>query len=174
MADDQVDGAAGFDEFFADGFVAVVAFLQKAGVEREAAKDAAAEAMTCAFQHWGQIAHPKAWVRAVAWRIATRQGQRQRDGLARAVVGGWTVAAHEDDPQLTARDEHRWVLTVLGCLPAQQRLVMAWHLDGFDTAEIADCLGITAASVRSHLRFARQRLKQEVMPSRQSPTAVNE
>ncbi|HEY0689412.1 MAG TPA: sigma-70 family RNA polymerase sigma factor [Kribbella sp.] len=173
MPRDQVAGSAGFDAFFALGFAPLVAFLQKAGIEREEAKDAAAEAMACAFQNWGGIAHPKAWVRAAAWRIATRQVQRQRDGLARAMVGDWTVAAHEDDSQLRARDEYRWVLTVLSCLPAQQRLVMAWHLDGFDTSEIADCLGISAASVRSHLRFARQRLKQEVMP-RQSPTVVNE
>jgi DNA-directed RNA polymerase specialized sigma24 family protein len=171
VAGDPGDDTAAFDEFFAHGFVPLVAFLQKAGVEREEAKDAAAEAMTCAFQNWGRIAHPKAWVRAAAWRIATRQVQRWRDGLSRAVAGGWTVAAHEDDYR---RDEYRWVLGLLGCLPAQQRLVMAWHLDGFDTAEIADCLGISAASVRSHLRFARQRLKQEIMPSHEPPTVVNE
>jgi DNA-directed RNA polymerase specialized sigma24 family protein len=44
-------------------------------------------------------------------------------------------------------------------LPRQQRLVMAWHLDGFDTKEISDQLNMPPATVRSHLRHARGRLK---------------
>jgi RNA polymerase sigma factor (sigma-70 family) len=173
VARDQSD-PCGFDEFFRQGFVSLVAFLMKAGVNREEARDAAAEAMTCAFQRWGQIAHPKAWVRAAAWRIAARQVQRQRDGVIRAVAGGWTATAHDDTDKLRALDEHRQVLALLGCLPLQQRLVMAWHLDGFEAPEIAECLGISAASVRSHLRFARQRLKQEFTQSGEPRAAVNE
>jgi DNA-directed RNA polymerase specialized sigma24 family protein len=51
---------------------------------------------------------------------------------------------------------------------------MAWHLDGFEAPEMAECLGISAASVRSHLRFARQRLKQEFTQSGEPRAAVNE
>jgi hypothetical protein len=39
-----------FVEFFYHEFGPLVAFLQKIGFEREQAKDAASEAMTCAYQ----------------------------------------------------------------------------------------------------------------------------
>jgi len=40
--------------------------------------------------------------------------------------------------------------------------VMAWYYDGFATAEIATMVNRPEATVRSHLRHARQRLQREL------------
>jgi RNA polymerase sigma-70 factor (ECF subfamily) len=53
----------------------------------------------------------------------------------------------------------RRVLAVLDGLPSQQREVMGWHLDGFETCEIARHLGISEATVRSTKRHALKLLR---------------
>lgn len=59
-----------------------------------------------------------------------------------------------------AIEEHSLLLRLLQQPPRQQRLVMAWHLDGFDASEISDQLNMPPATVRSNLRHARNRLKE--------------
>lgn len=152
-------GGPTFVEFFGDDFGPLVAFLQKIGFEREQAKDAAAEAMTCAYQSWCRIDRsPRGWVRKAAYRIACNQIRRAREEPLRAVAGGWAISTHYDVEAETAEDHHQ-LLQLLRQLPSQQRLVMAWHLDGFDTREISDQLDMAPATVRSNLRHARDRLK---------------
>jgi RNA polymerase sigma factor (sigma-70 family) len=61
-------------------------------------------------------------------------------------------------------EEQRQVLRLLRALPEQQRTVLALYYDGLSYEEIADLLGISPATVRSHLRHARKTLK-ELMAS---------
>lgn len=160
-----------FVEFFRDEFGPLVAFLQKIGFEREAAKDAASEAMTCAYQSWRRIDRsPRGWVRKAAYRIACAQARRDREEPLRGVVGGWAIFAHYDVDTVETVEEHDLFLRLLLQLPRQQRLVMAWHLDGFDAKEISDQLDMTPATVRSNLRHARDRLK--IVYQAQIPGAV--
>lgn len=148
-----------FDDFFRRDFPRLVAFLCKAGYEPEHATDAAAEAMAHAYQCWSSLTAPSAWVRKAAFRFASNQAQRHRTGIARAIAAGWVAHSYEDVSQLAEVEEQPTVLALLGQLPPKQRLVMAWHLEGFGTAEIAEEMGIPAATVRSHLRHARDALK---------------
>jgi RNA polymerase sigma factor (sigma-70 family) len=149
-----------FIEFFHDEFGPLVAFLQKSGFEREQAKDAASEAMTCAYESWSRIDRsPRGWVRRAAYRIACNQAQRAREEPLRVVAGGWAIPPHGDVDVVEAAEEHAELLRLLQQLPRQQRLVMAWHLDGFDTNEISERLDMPPATVRSTLRHARDRLK---------------
>ena len=47
---------------------------------------------------------------------------------------------------------------MLDLLPLRQRQVMAWTLDGYTPAQIADELQITAEAARSSLKKARRTL----------------
>ena len=159
VEDARVCGST-FVEFFHDEFGPLVAFLQKIGFERDQAKDAAAEAMTCAYQSWSRINRsPRGWVRRAAYRIACSQARRAREESLRVVAGGWAIPPHDDLDVAEAAEEHAELLQLLQQLPHQQRLVMAWHLDGFDTNEISERLSMHPATVRSTLRHARDRLK---------------
>jgi RNA polymerase sigma-70 factor (ECF subfamily) len=71
-------------------------------------------------------------------------------------------AADSDDPHVSLSvDEHRRVIqTALSELPEKQRAaVVLRDLQGLTTAEVAEALKVTEATVRSHLSAARLRMK---------------
>jgi RNA polymerase sigma-70 factor (ECF subfamily) len=149
-----------FDEFYRDEAGPLVAFLKKGGFTKQQAEDAVSDAMTCALESWPRIDRsPRGWVRTVAYRIACKTAQRAREESLRAVVGGWAISAHYDVDVVETTEVHDLLVRLLQQLPRQQRLVMAWHLDGFNTKEIADRLDMLPATVRSTLRHAKDRLK---------------
>ncbi|WP_345512151.1 RNA polymerase sigma factor [Phytohabitans houttuyneae] len=153
----------GFDEFFRRALARLVLFLIKIGASREEAEDSAQEAMAKAYENWHAVEHPEAWVRVVAERIHLASTARARAAPARAAAGGWAGDLVRPDPDLAVfGDEQRRVLDLLRRLPHEQRRVMAWYYDGFTITEIAAIIGRPEATVRSHLRHARQRLKREL------------
>ncbi|WP_410673289.1 RNA polymerase sigma factor [Amycolatopsis sp. cmx-4-68] len=141
-----------FDAFFRADFPGLVAFLCKAGFEVETARDAAAEAMLHALEAWPTLEDPRAWVRRVAGRLLDGTGEARAD---------WTRAGDpQDDEKLAALvDQHAGLIGLLASLPGQQRMVLAWSLDGFTPAQIAQALRIAPATVRSNLRHVRERLR---------------
>jgi len=157
-----------FDEFVRRELPALVAFVRRvADVGVEQAKDAVQDAIIKAFGEWANLTHPRAWIRLVAQRIAVNEAVRSRDGVLRAVSGGHHVEVHHDPDVAVLRSEHEQLLRYLAELPRKQRLVMAWHLDGFTNEEIADQLRISPATVRSNLRHARNALSSRVNPPEQ-------
>jgi RNA polymerase sigma-70 factor (ECF subfamily) len=150
----------GFDGFYEEDFPLLVGFLCKSGFEREVARDAASDAMLCAFEEWDSIRSPAAWVRRVGFRKATEQVRRTRDGVQRAMRSDWAcLDEYAEDKLIALFDQARLVVSVLARLPERQRVAMAWSLDGFSDVETAEELGIEPSTVRSHLRHARERLK---------------
>jgi DNA-directed RNA polymerase specialized sigma24 family protein len=141
-----------FDAFFRADFPALVAFLCKAGFEVETARDVAAEAMLRALEAWPTFEDPRAWVRRAAGRLLDAADGERAD---------WSPGGDaQDDGQLAAlADRHAGLLDLLASLPGQQRMVLAWSLDGFTPAQIASALRIAPATVRSNLRHVRERLK---------------
>ncbi|MFJ7215415.1 RNA polymerase sigma factor [Amycolatopsis sp. NPDC098790] len=140
-----------FDAFFRADFPPLVAFLCKAGFEVEIARDVAVEAMLHALEAWPVPEDPRAWVRRVAGRLLDAVGDARAD---------WTPDDRRDDEKLAALvDQHAGFIDVLASLPGQQRMVLAWSLDGFTPTQIANALRIAPATVRSNLRHVRERLR---------------
>lgn len=141
-----------FDAFFRADFAPLVAFLCKAGFEVEAARDVAAEAMLHALEAWPTLDDPRAWVRRVAGRLLDASGDARAD---------WTLAGDpQDDEKLAGLvEQHAGLIDVLASLPGKQRMVLAWSLDGFTPAQIAEALRIAPSTVRSTLRHVRERLR---------------
>jgi RNA polymerase sigma-70 factor (ECF subfamily) len=133
-----VCGGDDFDAFFRADFPALVAFLCKAGFEVETARDAAAEAMLHALEAWPNLEDPRAWVRRVAGRL---------------------LDAADDEKLAALVDQHAGLIGLLASLPGRQRMILAWSLDGFTPAQIAQALRIAPATVRSNLRHVRERLR---------------
>jgi RNA polymerase sigma-70 factor (ECF subfamily) len=154
VADDE------FTAFFDRDFDRLVGFLCKSGYDREIARDAAAEAMTELLRQWSEVTAPKAWVRTVGSRIAFRLLAEGPRSVKAAIAGCWSTTDRADDRTRAVVEEQPAVVALLRQLPDVQREVMAWHLDGFDPAEIAAITGSTPTTVRSNLRHARERMKQ--------------
>jgi RNA polymerase sigma-70 factor (ECF subfamily) len=147
-----VGGHEEFDAFFRADFAPLVAFLCKAGFEVEAARDVAAEAMLHALEAWPTLEDPRAWVRRVAGRLLDAPGDARAD---------WTLAGDPRDGEELAGlvEQHAGLIDLLASLPGKQRMVLAWSLDGFTPAQIAEALRIAPATVRSTLRHVRERLR---------------
>ncbi|MDX8052981.1 sigma-70 family RNA polymerase sigma factor [Lentzea sp. BCCO 10_0798] len=152
-----------FDDFFRREFGHLVAFLVKMNFDRATSEDAAVDAMVAARSSWATLTCASAWVRKAAYRIALKSSLRNREGVRRAISGGWLNAPndHSVDDTLAAIVEQPQVEYLLAKLPERQRLVLAWHLDGFTNVEIAEALEMTSTTVRSTLRHAKDRLKKE-------------
>lgn len=150
-----------FDTFFRTTMPVLLAFLIKSGGNLEQAKDAAAEAMIDAYKQWDAIEHPKAWVYKVAvrhlYRIRNRERNREYDDVMQA-----DLADPGGIDALDLSEENRRVMDALRSLPKKQRKVFALHYDGWKHNEIADHLGMTEGTVRSHLRHARENLKRRL------------
>ncbi|MEU4249284.1 sigma-70 family RNA polymerase sigma factor [Amycolatopsis sp. NPDC026612] len=141
-----------FDAFFRADFPSLVAFLCKAGFEVEPARDVAAEVMLHALEAWPTLEDPRAWVRRAAGRLLDVPGEARAD---------WTLAGdpREDEQLAGLVEQHAGLIDLLASLPGKQRTVLAWSLDGFTPAQIAEALRIAPATVRSTLRHVRERLR---------------
>ncbi|WP_165966186.1 sigma-70 family RNA polymerase sigma factor [Actinomadura sp. 7K534] len=81
----------------------------------------------------------------------------------------------EADQDLLAQwVELDWIEKVLAELPPGQRRIVRYFFDGLSTKQIAELLGKNEPNVRSHLRHARNRLKERLalVPSRLASTAT--
>jgi RNA polymerase sigma factor (sigma-70 family) len=134
-------------------------FVMSLGANVHEAADVAQSAFVEAFPNWDSIRHPRAWLRQVAGRIYYRRLDRAETPLE--------VIPDRQGPVSAAtatelHDEARTVLAALADLPAKQRQVMAWHVDGFSPAEIASALDVDPATVRQNLAKARRNLKKQM------------
>ena len=123
------------------------------GGRRHLAEDAVAEAFARAFEHADEIRAPLPWIYRTAFRIATREMQREKRS---------PPPAPEPTPGVDVADIAD-VLRALRVLSPNQRAAVLLHdLEGFTGPEIARLLGTTAATVRVHLFRARRRLREQL------------
>lgn len=101
---------------------------------------------------------PDAWL----FHVAVNRGRDYRRRLARAArlvqrLGG-TAPKESASVDRAPRAEF---MSILGALPTRQRVAAALYYEAdFSTAEIARVMGISQGAVNSHLRRAREALKQ--------------
>lgn len=147
---------ADFSAFYRRFVPTLVAFLVWQGARLPAAADITQDTMIKAYQRWSEIHHPESWAR----RVASRALVRRIASVAEDPIGD--SPEHSSLlPSLTNVEmwEQRCeVLRLLDRLPPRQRQVMAWTLDGYPPAEIADELEITPEAVRANLMKARRAL----------------
>lgn len=123
------------------------------------AEDAVQDGLLTAWEKLPTLRDPNAfpaWITRVVSRTCGRRAHRGRFHAAAVplAAAGPVPAPVPDDPD-SGLDVERF----LAALAPRQRAVM--HLtvvEGLSDGEIGSALGITAASVRSHRRRARQRL----------------
>ncbi|GAA2168046.1 RNA polymerase sigma factor [Actinomadura napierensis] len=143
-----------FEEFFRQDFHRLVGFVMKLGAQQCQAEDIAAEAHAAAFQSWGTVRHPEAYVRRVATRIYFKDLAliRREDPLEEVLTPDtFDVAEHIAQCDL--------VLAAIRNLSPKQRVVMSWKIDGYPPVLIANELGISPDDVRKTLQRARETLK---------------
>jgi RNA polymerase sigma-70 factor (ECF subfamily) len=168
-----------FEGFFRADLPQLIRFLVHAGWAWEDARDAASEAMLSAYQGWGEIDHPRAYVRKVAFRVAAEQRRRDRQRTLRSILGGHSTPEQTDPYALLDErmDASRRLKALLKKVPDKQRLVLLWSLDGFTNTEIAMHLDMRPSTVASNLRHARECVRRllrpsELQPHQKLPTAV--
>lgn len=122
------------------------------------AEDAVQDALVVAWGKLGALAEPaafRAWVLRILGRLCFRRARFGR--RFRSLVG----LPEPTDPAAEAVGETIDVERTLRMLAPRQRAVM--HLtvvEGMSDSEIGTVMGIDAASVRSHRRRARERLRE--------------
>jgi RNA polymerase sigma factor (sigma-70 family) len=150
-------GDGEFAEFFRAEHKRLIRFVIAIGADGDEAAEIAQVTFVRAFEGWDAIRSPRAWIRRVAVneltaarRAASRETPQARLPEAPALVSAALAV------ELT--EEARQVLAALRALPAGQRQVMAWIIDGFGAAEIARELGVSPDSVRQSHAKARKNL----------------
>ena len=151
-----------FEVLFRREFVRLVQALTLVAGEREAAADAVQDAFVQAHRHRERVLgleDPAGWLRHVALNRIRNQhrGQaRQRDALPRLLGDERELDVPFGGAAVDAAG-------LLAALPPQQRAAAAlYYLLDQPTSAVADHLGVTEATVRSHLRAARQRLHHDL------------
>lgn len=152
-------GSRGFDDFVDERFDALLRFAYLVTGSQHAAEDALQTALTRALERWRHVAgarHPDAYVRRMivnahvsAWR---RTGAREllSDDLRGDPAGDATDRVAERDA-LWRR--------CLALPPRQRAAVVLRYYEDLEYAEVADVLGVTEATARSHVHRALSALR---------------
>ncbi|MEU4171270.1 RNA polymerase sigma factor [Streptomyces sp. NPDC026665] len=152
-----------YEAFFRAQFPRVVRYLLVLGASIQEATDAAQDGFVKLWSHWDQVRAPLAWVRRTAEREYVNSAVKQN----RITTTDSDLALESlmppapDDSWGTAREgqEVGSVLAMLKQLPPAQRRVFALLMDGLKPREIALELDMREATVRSHIRHGRERLR---------------
>jgi RNA polymerase sigma-70 factor (sigma-E family) len=134
------------------------------GQNRVEAEDLLQLALERAYRHWGRVCgtgEPERYVRRILanasadrWRRLARRPELplQPDEAGPAVPDEAAVVAERD-----------YLLRALAALPPRQRAVLVLrYYDDFSEAEVAEALGCTIGTVKSHAARALARLREAV------------
>ena len=149
----------GFAEFYETHYQHIATQLYAYVGDESEAQDLAQEAFVRALDHWKRIStydHPQAWVRQVAWNLATSR-LRHLQVVVRHLVS-------QRPEQVEGPNPDRIVLVnALAALPADHRLaVVLHHIGDLSTSEIAEQRGVAEGTVRSWLSRGRSQLAEEL------------
>jgi len=152
-----------FDDFYAAHFADLTVQVYAYFGDRQEAQDVVQEAFCRALARWRQVSgydDPAAWVRRVAWNLATSRWRRIR--TVRAFHG-----RQRGEPIVEGPSPDRVALVeALASLPATQRRAMVLrYLADLPVAEIADRERVAEGTVRSWLHRGRATLAARLAPA---------
>ncbi|WP_159029202.1 RNA polymerase sigma factor [Streptomyces viridochromogenes] len=148
-----------YDDFFRAEFTPITRHVLSLGASIEEAKDAAQATLLDLLKNWHSVRAPRAWCRKAAANHYLRSEMRANRGLE--LSRQEFIARRGEDAHNLASSLEEWEFVidfVQKHLTGAQRIIMAWHLDGYTPREIAQVLNKDMATVRSNLRHARIKL----------------
>ncbi|GAA1500840.1 sigma-70 family RNA polymerase sigma factor [Kitasatospora kazusensis] len=143
-----------FSLFYRAFALRLTRFLMWQGASAALAADLTQDTMIKAYQGWSRIEAPEAWSRRVSSRALVRHLSRVEEDPVDLVPEPTSLLPRPGEA--AEWEQQQEILHVLRGLPPRQRQVLAWTLDGFTPAEIADELGLEPGSVRANLLKARR------------------
>ena len=148
-----------FTDCYAASFAPIAGQLAVYLGSVDEAQEVTQEAFTRAWTRWGRIARyddPSAWVRRVAWNLATSRIRRVRTALRHR-------QSHRPEPVAGPGPERVAIETALAALPPNQRRAVVLHyLVGLPVAEIADLCRAREGAVRTWLYRGRLTLAHQL------------
>lgn len=144
-----------FADFYAASYESICVQLYAHTGEMAEAQDVVQEAFCRAFDRWQTLSaydDPVAWVRKVAWNLATSRWRRMRTAMAFARQHREEWVSEPDPVRLD-------LMKALAQLPAQQRQAVVLHyLGGLSLQEIATLMAAPVGTVKTWLHRARTKL----------------
>ena len=139
------DGGDGFEEAFDDLFPRAVRLAHRLLGDRAAAEDVAAEALARAYARWskiGTLPYRDGWLLKVTTNLAIDRLRRRPPPVVREPTGHF-----EDEVEL------RLALNaaLLTLAPRQRQAIALRYLGGLSDREVAQALGISLGSVKTHI-----------------------
>lgn len=114
------------------------------------------------------VGSAKTWVLAIVRNRAIDELRRRRKhhNLTPLDDARVTPVSHDDSRDPQHRLEFDDLRSALRSIPAVQRqAVQLSYLDGYSVAEVADMTGVSPGTVKSRIRLAKERLRQEPLLS---------
>ncbi|WP_245665703.1 SigE family RNA polymerase sigma factor [Actinoplanes subtropicus] len=144
-----------FDGFYAAHFQPLTIQLYAYTGDLPSAQDVVQEAFCRALTRWKRVSaldDPQAWVRRVAWNLATSQWRRARTAAA-------FLRKHRVENVPAPGPDRVALAGALATLPAQHRRVLILHyLADQSVREIADQVGAPEGTVKAWLHRGRAAL----------------
>jgi RNA polymerase sigma factor (sigma-70 family) len=140
-----VSDDGGFEAAFDELFPRAVRLAYRLLADRAAAEDVAAEALARTYARWGKVGglpYRDGWVLKVTTNLAIDRLRRRPPDVRPATVGDFEDAV-----------ELRLALNaaLLTLAPRQRQAVTLRYLGGLSDREVAQALGISLGSVKTHI-----------------------
>lgn len=146
-----------FEAFYEREYHGVVAFAFALSGSWWVAEDLAQEAFLAAHRRWDQVGRldlPGAWVRRALTNLAA-SAVRRRFSEARALL---RLTSRREPPEPLPGDTVDFLRAVRSLPRRQAQAVALFYLEDWPTAQIAEVLGCSDATVRVHLHNGRRAL----------------
>lgn len=164
-----VRGVESYEEFFRREYRAVHGLAVVLSKSRPVAEELTQEAFLAAFRQWdrvGRLESPGGWVRRV---VANRSVStfRRATAEAKALL---RLNSRADYPTAPMTTDGMDVWKEVRRLPRRQAQVIALtYLEDLPRREVAEILGLTEETVKTHLDRARRSLTARLRPRREDP-----
>lgn len=150
-----------FEEFYRAEHKSVLGLAFVLTGNQWVAEDTAQDAFTAAFRKWSSLDSydsPQAWVRRVTCNQAVSAMRRRvREAKALVRLAGRTPSYIELDES----DDAFW--QAVRRLPERQAQAVAlYYLEDYSVGEVADVLGCSEGTVKTHLSRARQAVAKDL------------